>query len=51
MLTGALRRVATGRESPAWLSDLLHRRGPTKCAHVAPAAGLYLVEVDYPEMP
>ena len=51
LLTGALRRVATGRESPAWLSDLLHRRGPTKCAHVAPAAGLYLVEVDYPEMP
>ena len=49
LLTGALLRVAVGRESQTWLTDLLHRRGPGKCAHVAPAAGLYLVQVHYPE--
>ena len=48
LLTGALLRVAVGRESPAWFTDLLHRGVLGKCAHVAPAAGLYLVHVDYP---
>lgn len=47
LLTGALLRVAVGREPLSWLEDLLHRRSPGKCAHVAPADGLYLVEVHY----
>ena len=50
LLTGGLLRVATGRVSLTWLTDLLQRRVPGKCAHVAAAAGLYLVEVDYPDM-
>ncbi len=49
LLTGALLRVAAGRESLEWLTDLLHRRAPGKCAHVAPADGLYLVQVHYPD--
>jgi tRNA pseudouridine38-40 synthase len=49
LLTGALLRVAVGREPLTWLADLLHRRVPGKCAHVAPADGLYLVKVDYPD--
>lgn len=49
LLTGALLRVAVGREPLEWLSGLLHLRSSGKCAHVAPAAGLYLVRVDYPE--
>ena len=50
LLTGALLRVAVEREPLTWLTDLLHRRVPGKCAHVAPAAGLYLVQVDYPDI-
>jgi tRNA pseudouridine38-40 synthase len=49
LLTGAILRVAVGRESLTWLTDLLHRHVPDKCAHVAPAAGLYLVAVHYPD--
>lgn len=49
LLTGALLRVAVGREPVEWMTDLLHRRVPGKCAHVAPAAGLYLMNVDYGE--
>lgn len=49
LLTGAVLRVGTGREPLSWLTDLLHRRVPGKCQHVAPADGLYLVMVDYPE--
>ncbi len=49
LLTGGLLRVATGRQPLSWLTDLLHRVVPGKCAHVAPAEGLYLVAVDYPE--
>ena len=49
LLTGAILRVATGREPLTWLTDLVHRRVPGKCAHVAPAAGLYLVAVHYPD--
>ena len=51
LLTGALLRVATGRETLAWLSDLIHLRSPVKCSHVAPADGLYLVHVEYPDTP
>lgn len=49
LLTGAILRVALGREPLTWLTDLLYRRVPGKCAHVAPAAGLYLVQVHYPD--
>jgi tRNA pseudouridine38-40 synthase len=49
LLTGGLLRVATGREPLSWLTGVLHRRVPGKCAHVASAAGLYLKSVDYPD--
>ena len=48
LLTAGLLRVAVGREPLPWLMDLLHRRVPGKCPHVAPPDGLYLVHVDYP---
>lgn len=50
LLTGGLLRVATGREPLSWLSGLVSRRVSGKCAHVAPADGLYLVSVDYPPL-
>lgn len=49
LMTGAILRVAAGKNSLTWLTDLLHRRVPGKCQHLAPADGLYLVSVDYPE--
>jgi tRNA pseudouridine38-40 synthase len=49
LLTGGLLRVAVGREPLPWMTDLLHRRTEGKCAHVAPADGLYLVQVHYPD--
>lgn len=48
LLTGALVRVAAKKQPLTWLTDLLHRRDPGKCQHVAPPDGLYLVSVDYP---
>ncbi len=48
LLTGGLLRVAAGQQTATWLTDLLHRRVPGKCPHVAPPDGLYLVSVDYP---
>jgi tRNA pseudouridine38-40 synthase len=48
MLTGSLAQIARGRESLAWLEDLLaNPRGGAKSHHTAPAHGLYLVKVWY----
>ncbi len=49
LLTGGLLRVAGGRAPLSWLEDLLERRVPGKCSQLAPADGLYLLRVDYPE--
>lgn len=49
LMTGAVIRVGRGRERLSWLTDLLHRKVPGKCQHLAPPDGLYLVRVDYPE--
>jgi len=48
LLTGSLLHVARGKESLAWLRDLLeHPRVELKSHLAAPADGLYLVEVHY----
>jgi tRNA pseudouridine38-40 synthase len=47
LLTGSIFRVATGRDSVAWLEDLLHQPNGRKSQHVAPAGGLYLRTVEY----
>ena len=47
LLTGSAARVATGRADLAWLRRLLDRTDPGKSHHLAPAAGLWLVSVDY----
>ena len=48
-IVGSLMAVGTGRESPAWIGQLLAGRDRTVAAETAPADGLYLVEVEYPE--
>jgi tRNA pseudouridine38-40 synthase len=47
MLTGAIVRVASGREDLGWIDQLLSEPGKTKASYTAPAEGLYLVRVRY----
>jgi tRNA pseudouridine38-40 synthase len=47
-LAGALKAVGTGKWTRDDLADALAARDRTRCAPVAPAAGLYLMRVDYP---
>jgi tRNA pseudouridine38-40 synthase len=47
MLTGAIVRVASGREDLNWIDQLLSDPGKTKASYTAPAEGLYLVRVKY----
>jgi tRNA pseudouridine38-40 synthase len=47
MLTGALVRVASGRQDLNWIDRLLSEPGVTKASYTAPAQGLYLVKVKY----
>ena len=48
-IVGALSEVGTGRQDPAWIVEILAARDRGACAATAPAHGLYLVGVNYPE--
>jgi tRNA pseudouridine38-40 synthase len=48
-LVGALAEIGRGRAAPAWAAELLAGRDRTKGAPTAPAQGLTLVEVYYPD--
>jgi tRNA pseudouridine38-40 synthase len=48
-MVGSLEHVGHGRWSRADLQEALEARDRTRCGVVAPAAGLYLVRVDYRE--
>jgi tRNA pseudouridine38-40 synthase len=48
-IVGSLIAVGTGRRSPDWMAEILQGRDRTVAADTAPADGLYLVEVEYPE--
>lgn len=47
-LVGSLLRVGAGEQEPGWLREVLASRDRTQAAATAPAAGLYLVAVEYP---
>lgn len=47
LMTGSMLRVAMGRESLAWLLELIHAPNGQKTQFVAPAGGLYLRSVYY----
>ena len=51
LLTGGAVRVAQRREPLAWLRGFLEDPAGAKCAYCAPADGLYLVSVEYPDQP
>jgi tRNA pseudouridine38-40 synthase len=46
-IVGSLKHVGEGRWSPADLKSALEARDRAACGVIAPAAGLYLVRVDY----
>lgn len=47
-IAGSLMAVGLGRQPPEWIGQLLAGRDRGVAADTAPAAGLYLVEVEYP---
>ena len=48
-ITGTLVAVGKGQRDPAWVGELLDARDRTLAPDTAPANGLYLVGVNYPE--
>jgi len=48
-LVGAVLAVGEGRRTPDWVASLLDERARSSAVLVAPAHGLSLVRVDYPE--
>lgn len=50
-IAGSLMAVGCGAQSAAWLQHVLECRDRTQAAVTAPAGGLYLVDVQYPEHP
>jgi len=48
-MVGSLVEVGRGVRSPDWIGAILAKRDRAACGPVAPADGLYLVGVDYPD--
>ena len=49
-IAGSLLAVGAGKQTTEWFSEILRGRDRTVAAETAPAAGLYLVAVNYPEI-
>ncbi|MFP6872924.1 MAG: tRNA pseudouridine(38-40) synthase TruA [Verrucomicrobiales bacterium] len=49
LLVGGAVRVSEGRETLSWIRELLEHPGGRKCQYCAPAEGLYLEKVEYPQ--
>jgi tRNA pseudouridine38-40 synthase len=48
-IAGSLLAVGDGRKPIEWIAELLSQRDRRRAAETAPAAGLYLADVDYPD--
>jgi len=48
-IVGSLLKVGQGERPPEWIAQLLEMRDRTRAGPTAPAAGLYLVAVQYPQ--
>jgi tRNA pseudouridine38-40 synthase len=46
---GTLLEVGHGKRPPEWIEEMLEARSRRVAGPVIPAAGLFLVGVDYPE--
>lgn len=49
-IAGSLLAVGSGRQTPKWFEETLAGRDRTLAAETAPASGLYLVQVSYPDL-
>ena len=50
-IMGSLMLIGNGKQPPEWLSTVLATRDRTLAGPTAPATGLYLVDVTYPDWP
>ncbi|HSW69418.1 MAG TPA: tRNA pseudouridine(38-40) synthase TruA [Gammaproteobacteria bacterium] len=48
-IAGVLMQVGAGRKEPHWVKEVLEAKDRRKAAETAPAAGLYLYQVNYPD--
>ena len=48
-IVGTLLEIGTGNHEPAWAAEVLEKRDRSIAGVTAPAHGLYLVGIDYPE--
>ncbi len=49
IIAGVLVRIGAGEQSPAWIGELLRERDRRRAGVTAPATGLYLTGVSYPD--
>jgi len=47
-ITGVLLAIGEGKQEPIWVQEVLEAKNRTQAGITAPAAGLYLTEVNYP---
>lgn len=50
-MAGSLVEVGRGQQPENWISNILDAKARAACGPVAPACGLYLERVDYPDIP
>ena len=48
-IAGALMNIGMGKQDKGWVEDLLHARDRTLAGVTAPANGLYLIDINYPD--
>ena len=48
-IVGSLVEVGRAKQAPDWVADILAAKDRATCGPVAPAEGLYLTRVDYPD--
>jgi tRNA pseudouridine38-40 synthase len=48
-IVGVLKKVGAGVQKPAWVLEVLNAKDRRVAAETAPAEGLYLIKVDYPD--
>jgi tRNA pseudouridine38-40 synthase len=48
-IIGVLTRIGTGFKKPEWVKEVLQAKDRRAAAETAPASGLYLIRVRYPE--
>lgn len=48
-IVGVLLQIGSGQKEPTWMLQVLHSKDRRTAADTAPAAGLYLTQVNYPE--